>query len=303
MQIGIAGLGKMGYNMALRLLERGHQVLAFNRSYDKAEALAQHGAKPYKNLKHMISSLDKPRLIWLMLPAGEIVDKHIQELIPLLNKGDIIVDGANTHYPDDIRRAADLAEAGIHYVDAGVSGGIWGLKNGYCMMIGGERKIFDRIHPILSDLAPEDGLIYCGSHGAGHYAKMVHNGMEYAIMQAYAEGFELLKESRYSKEMDLSELAHIWNHGSVIRSWLLELCRDALRKNPDLEGIKGFVPDSGEGRWTVLEGVNSGVPLPVITASLFERFRSQQDEPFALKILSALRGEFGGHNVLREEKE
>lgn len=300
MKAGIIGLGKMGYNMALRLLGHGHDIVAYNRSYHKTQGLVENGATAAETLQVLVDQLEKPRIILLMLPAGNVVDEHIELLMQLLDQGDILIDGGNTHYPDDIRRAEILENRGINYLDAGVSGGIWGLQNGYCMMLGGKKEIFEHVRPLFADLAPPEGLIYCGDNGAGHFAKMVHNGIEYAIMQAYAEGFELMKESAYGGQLDLAALAHTWNHGSVIKSWLLELCASALYKNPELESIRPVVSDSGEGRWTVREGVDSGVPLPVIAASVFERFRSRQDNSFALRLLSALRGEFGGHAVEKE---
>ncbi|WP_129408843.1 phosphogluconate dehydrogenase (NAD(+)-dependent, decarboxylating) [Marinitoga lauensis] len=297
MKLGIIGLGRMGKNMAKRLLKDNHEVVVYNRTKEKVEDMVKKGAIGAFSLEEFVEKLDNPKIIWLMLPAGEITDDTINKLIPLLKKGDIIIDGANTYYKDDLRRSKKLKEYGIHYIDAGVSGGIWGLKEGYCTMIGGEKEIFEYIEPILKTLAPEDGYLYCGPNGAGHFVKMIHNGIEYGLMEAYGEGFELLKASEYGKYLNLHDVAHLWNHGSVIRSWLLELLENAFKNDDNLEEIQGYVEDSGEARWTVLEAVEKGVSIPIISNSLFKRFQSRQKDVFSDKVVAALRKEFGGHAV------
>lgn len=296
MQIGIMGLGRMGMNMSRRWLHGGHEVVAYNRSVGKVKILEEEGAKGAASVEELIEKLDKPRVLWIMLPAST-VDEQIEMITPLLSEGDLIVDGGNTNFKNDIRRSGELSKRGIHYMDAGVSGGIWGLKNGYCTMVGGERSDLERIEPLLKTLAPEDGYLYCGPVGAGHFVKMVHNGIEYGLMQAYGEGFELMKASPYSEGLDLGKIAHLWNQGSVVRSWLLELLEDALEKDPKLEGIKGYVEDSGEGRWTVEQAVELGVPATTLAHALFARFRSREKDAFSDKVLAALRNEFGGHEV------
>ncbi|SKA82839.1 6-phosphogluconate dehydrogenase [Desulfobaculum bizertense DSM 18034] len=303
MQIGMVGLGKMGMNMARRLLQDGHEVVAYNRSPAQTDALAKEygGAIAAHTLEELVEALEPPRLVWLMLPAGQIVEEHIVLFTNLLSRGDVLIDGGNSRFRDDIRRARQLKKHGLHYVDAGVSGGIWGLEIGYCTMVGGERDMFELLTPLLTSLAPENGFMYCGSHGAGHFVKMVHNGIEYGMMQAYAEGFALLDGSEYGKGLELSELAKLWNQGSVIRSWLLELTENALERDPHLINIAPYVEDSGEGRWTVEEAVRSAVPAPVLTLALMERFRSRQSNSFADRLLSALRNEFGGHAVRSAE--
>lgn len=303
MQIGMVGLGKMGMNMARRLLQDGHEVVAYNRSPAQTDALAKEygGAIAAHTLEELVEALEPPRLVWLMLPAGQIVEEHIVLFTNLLSRGDVLIDGGNSRFRDDIRRARQLKKHGLHYVDAGVSGGIWGLEIGYCTMVGGERDMFELLTPLLTSLAPENGFMYCGNHGAGHFVKMVHNGIEYGMMQAYAEGFALLDGSEYGKGLELSDLAHLWNQGSVIRSWLLELTENALERDPHLINIAPYVEDSGEGRWTVEEAVRSAVPAPVLTLALMERFRSRQSNSFADRLLSALRNEFGGHAVRSAE--
>jgi len=302
MQVGMIGLGRMGMNMARRLLIGGHHVVVYNRTYEKVEQMEKEGAEGSKSLEELIQKLSMPRVVWMMYPAGELVDETVSILSSLLSKGDVIVEGGNSFYKDDIRRARMLKTLDIHYVDAGVSGGIWGLKVGYCTMIGGDEADFKHIEPLLKTLAPPDGYLYCGSAGAGHFVKMIHNGIEYAIMEAYGEGFELLKSSPYGENLEIDKVAHLWNQGSVVRSWLLELLESALGKDPQLEGIKGYVDDSGEGRWTVLQAVESGVSAPVIVLSLFKRFQSRQDNLFSDKVLAALRNEFGGHAVVESDK-
>lgn len=295
MKIAMIGLGRMGMNMARRLLGGGHDVVAFNRSPGKIEEIVAEGAIGAFSMEEVIRNLEPPRIVWLMLPAGHVVDEHIRMLSAMLSPGDILIDGGNSYYKDDIRRAKKLAERKIHYLDAGVSGGIWGLRIGYCTMVGGDRDDFNKITPILETLAPKNGYLYCGKIGAGHFVKMVHNGIEYGMMQAYGEGFEILSASEYAEDFDYGDIAHLWNQGSVIRSWLLELAENAFRKESDLSDIRGTVQDSGEGRWTVLQAVETGVPAEVITISLMRRFRSRQQDPFTERVLAALRREFGGH--------
>ncbi len=299
MQIGMIGLGKMGINMARRLLRGGHEVFTYNRTPDRIKEISAEGAKGAYSIEELVKMLNPPRIIWLMVPAGKPVDEIIGRLQPLLERGDIIIDGGNSFYKDDIRHEEELKPYGIHYIDAGVSGGIWGLKIGYCLMIGGDEKIYGYAEPIFKTLAPENGYLYCGKTGSGHFVKMVHNGIEYGMMAAYAEGFEILKTSPYGSNMDLSRIANLWNHGSVIRSWLLELAESAFTKDKDLSSITGYVEDSGEGRWLVQQAVDTAVPLPVISSALFQRFRSREAGSFADKVLAALRHEFGGHGVVK----
>lgn len=302
MKIAMVGLGRMGMNMARRLLQGGHQVVAYNRTPDKVHELINEGAEGVFSLDDLAAKLDDRRIVWLMLPAGEITDKQIGKLQEILKKDDIIIDGGNSNFKDDLRRAKQLSKTGIRYLDAGVSGGIWGLKVGYCTMIGGEREDYEYLEPIFKTLAPPDGYLYCGPVGAGHYVKMIHNGIEYGMMQAYAEGFSLLEASPYGKDLDYAEVSHLWNQGSVIRSWLLELMETAFADDPKLDGLQGYVDDSGEGRWTVEEAIANGVPAPVITASIFQRFSSRRDNSFENRFLAALRREFGGHPVKFKKK-
>jgi len=298
MKLAMIGLGRMGMNMARRLLAGGHQIVAYNRTPDKTEQMVAEGAEGAFTLEEVTEKLDSPRIVWLMLPAGRVVDDHIDRLAPLVAKNDILIDGGNSFYKDDIRRAEQLEPQGIRYMDAGVSGGIWGLKIGYCTMIGGDRETYVTIEPILETLAPENGYLYCGKAGAGHFVKMVHNGIEYGMMQAYGEGFEILAASEFADGFDYADISHLWNQGSVIRSWLLELAEAAFRNDDKLSDISGHVDDSGEGRWTVIQAVETGVPAEVITLSLMRRFRSRQKDPFAERVLAALRREFGGHAVV-----
>ena len=297
MKLGMVGLGRMGMNMARRLLQGGHQVVAFNRSPEKTEEIMKEGAEGSFSLQELMGKLESPRIVWLMLPAGKLVDDHVDRLKKLLAPGDIIVEGGNSNYHDDIRRFADLLDGGVHYMDAGVSGGIWGLKVGYCTMVGGERNIFEFLEPVFKTLAPPDGYLYCGPAGAGHFVKMIHNGIEYGMMQAYGEGFALLEASPFADSLDFGEVARLWNQGSVIRSWLLELLEDAFAKDPKLTEIMGYVDDSGEGRWTVEQAIDSRVAAPVITMALFQRFQSRNENLFENRVLAALRREFGGHEV------
>jgi 6-phosphogluconate dehydrogenase len=272
----------------------------FNRTFEKAQELQdEHGAVAARSLEELVAALQPPRVVWLMLPAGQATDDTIALLTPMLQQGDILVDGANNNYKVSIAHGEQLAAQGIRFADAGVSGGIWGLQVGYCTMVGGEPDTFAQIEPLLKTLAPPDGYLHCGPFGAGHFVKMIHNGIEYGMMQAYAEGFEILQKSRY--EFDLQKISHLWNQGSVVRSWLLELAERAFADDADLSAIRGYVEDSGEGRWTVQESIDLNVPAPVITLSLQTRFRSRQDDSFGAKVLAALRNQFGGHAVKKAE--
>jgi len=303
MKLAMIGLGRMGMNMAKRLLKGGHEVVAYNRSSEKTDQLVKNGAIGAYSLSKVVEKLSQPRIVWIMLPAGRAVDDHIQELEDFLSPGDIVIDGGNTYYKDDIRRAGHLQEKGVWYMDAGVSGGIWGLRIGYCLMIGGDKETYQLLEPIFKTLAPEEGYLYCGPSGAGHFVKMVHNGIEYGMMQAYGEGFEILEASDYATSFNYADIAHLWNQGSVIRSWLLELAEDAFKKDEKLSDIMGYVEDSGEGRWTIQQALETGVPAQVITLSLLRRFRSRQDNPFSDRVLAALRREFGGHAVIPKNKK
>ena len=295
MRLGMIGLGKMGGNMATRLTQGGHEVVGYDRGEIPPARAQEMGISTAKNLKELVDQLPAPRTVWVMVPAGKPTQDTIDELATLLAPGDLIIDGGNTRYTDDIDRAEALKPSGIHYMDAGTSGGIWGLKVGYCLMVGGEKADFDRIEPILKTLAPPEGYLYCGPVGSGHFVKMVHNGVEYAMMQSYAEGFEIMQASRYN--LDLAQIAQLWQQGSVVRSWLLELTAGALKQNPTLEGPAAYVEDSGEGRWTVEESIQTAVPAPTIYTALMMRFRSRQDNSFGARMLSAMRNAFGGHAV------
>jgi 6-phosphogluconate dehydrogenase len=301
-EIAMIGLGRMGMNMVRRLLKGNHQVIAYNRTPNKTDQIVKEGAIGAYSLPELVEKLSPPRMVWLMLPAGPTIDDHLDQLKDLLSAGDLVIDGGNTYYKDDIRRAEMLAEKGIQFVDAGVSGGIWGLEVGYCTMVGGRKENFEYLEPIFKTLAPEDGYLYCGATGAGHFVKMVHNGIEYGMMQAYGEGFDILEASPYAASLNYAEVAHLWNQGSVIRSWLLELAEAAFKKDPKLSDIRGYVEDSGEGRWTVQQAVETGVSAPVISLSLFQRFRSREEDAYSDKVIAALRREFGGHAVV-EAKE
>lgn len=295
MQLGLIGLGRMGMNMARRWVQAKHEIVVYNRTKEKVDEAVKDGAVGTTSLEDFVKHLKTPRVVWLMLPTGQPLEDHIQQLSKLLSKGDMIVDGGNSNYKDDIRHTEELRAKGIKYMDAGVSGGIWGLKLGYCTMVGGDESDFKHIEPLLKDLAPKDGYMYCGAAGAGHFVKMVHNGIEYGMMQAYGEGFEILQASPYKP--DSGKVAKLWNQGSVIRSWLLELAADAFKEDSSLAGVSGYVEDSGEGRWTVQQAVESGVAAPVITLSLYQRFLSRQKDAFSNKVLSALRAKFGGHAI------
>ncbi len=302
MEIGFVGLGKMGMNMVERLRRDNHKIVAFDLEPDKLREVSTFGADGVDSLKAMVARLKPPRGVWVMVPAGEPTETTINHLAELLEPDDTVIDGGNSNFHDDVRRAAALAKKKLHLVDAGTSGGIWGLKVGYCLMIGGEQEIFRRYEPIFKTLAPRDGYGYMGGSGAGHYVKMVHNGIEYGLMQAYAEGFEAMHKSEY--RLDLAKVASLWGQGSVVRSWLLELTADTLQRDPGLRHIKGFIVDSGEGRWMVQDAIDKDISAPIITMSLFARFRSRADKgaegTFAEKLVAALRGQFGGHTVVKE---
>jgi len=295
MELGFIGLGKMGMNMVARLQQGKHRVVAYDRTADLIKQAEGAGCVGASSLEDLVSKLKTPRAVWIMVPSGSPTEETVAKVASLLSSGDIIIDGGNTNFHDDVRRAGELKKNGLHYIDAGTSGGIWGLTLGYCLMVGGEKAIVEKLAPIFTTLAPEDGWAYMGSHGAGHYVKMVHNGIEYSMMQGYAEGFELMSKSEYN--LNLGKIADLWMHGSVVRSWLLELSAGFLKENPKLDGLKGYVQDSGEGRWTVLDAIDKSVPLPTLTAALFTRFRSRQTDSFAEKMLAAMRNAFGGHAV------
>jgi 6-phosphogluconate dehydrogenase len=316
MQLAMIGLGRMGANMTRRLLRGGHDVTVFNRSADKVKELVAEGARGAATLDELVQALAPPRIVWLMVPAGDATDQVVNELSTRLARGDTIIDGGNTRYKDDVRRARLLEPRGIHYVDVGTSGGVWGLERGYCLMIGGPQPVVERLDPIFATLAPGNGVsasgkrgstaargyLHCGPIGAGHFVKMIHNGIEYGVMQAYAEGFDILQTAssgtrpdgeRY--EFDLAEIAEVWRHGSVISSWLLDLTASALAEDPKLSAFSGVVQDSGEGRWTIETAIEQSVSVDVLAASLFARFRSRRDHTFGEKVLSAMRHKFGGH--------
>ena len=298
MRIGFIGLGRMGANMVRRLIRDQHEIVIYNRTPEKTREVAAEGAEPAFSIEELVSKLQKPRAVWVMVPAGDATEAQIEELLEHLEPGDTIIDGGNTNFHDDVRRHQALKERGIEYVDAGTSGGIWGLQVGYCLMVGGDPDPVTRLEPIFTSLAPKGGFLHVGGPGAGHYVKMVHNGIEYGLMQAYAEGFEIMHASDY--HLDLHAISKLWGQGSVVRSWLLELLESALAGDQDLSHLKGWVADSGEGRWTILEAIDKDVPAPVITLSLLTRFRSRQDDSYGAKVLAALRNEFGGHAVKTE---
>ena len=296
MEIGFVGLGRMGKNMVLRLLRGGHRVVAWDPNAASVAEVAGAGAVGASGMGDLIAQLrDRPRAVWVMVPSGDPTEQVIRELGQALDRGDIVVDGGNSHYKESVRRGALLRERGVTFVDSGTSGGIWGLENGYCLMVGGEEAACKRLEPVFLTLAPPDGYARMGENGSGHFVKMIHNGIEYGLMEAYAEGFEILSASDY--RLDLARIASLWRNGSVVRSWLLDLAADALREDPKLDHVKDYVEDSGEGRWTVVESVERAVPAPVLTLALQARFRSRQSASFAGKMLAALRHKFGGHAV------
>jgi 6-phosphogluconate dehydrogenase len=320
MQLGMVGLGRMGGNIVRRLMRNGHRCVVFDQSPAAIATLVKEGATGGVDLKRLVAGLEQPRAVWVMLPAGEITEHAVMQLGELLDKGDTIIDGGNSFYKDDIRRAQALAAKGIHYLDCGTSGGVWGLERGYCMMIGGEKDLVDRLDPIFAALAPgagdipvtpgrkgrdprvERGYVHCGPSGAGRFVKMIHNGIEYGLMQAYAEGFNILRKAASDElpadqrfHLDLPDIAEVWRRGSVIGSWLLDLTAIALAEDPELKRYSGFVEDSGEGRWTIMAAIEEAVPADVLSAALYARFRSREKESFSDKLLSAMRHQFGGH--------
>ncbi|HPF34798.1 MAG TPA: decarboxylating 6-phosphogluconate dehydrogenase [Candidatus Krumholzibacteria bacterium] len=338
MKIGMIGLGRMGANMVLRLMEHGHECVVHDRSADAVQSLAKQGAEGHTDLADFVAALPAPRTVWLMIPAG-VVDAAVAELAERLDPGDVVIDGGNSFYQDDMRRAAELRAKGIDYLDVGTSGGVWGRERGYCLMIGGPQEAVRRLDPVFQALAPgrgdiprtpgreslggtaEQGYLHCGPAGAGHFVKMVHNGIEYGVMAAYAEGFNILKHAdaghvqqehsaettpmrdpdAYKFDLDLADVAEVWRRGSVISSWLLDLTATALAENPTLEGFAGRVSDSGEGRWTAIAAIETGTPAPVLTAALYQRFSSRGEDEFAGKVLSAMRYQFGGHHERKSE--
>ena len=300
MQLGMVGLGKMGANMTLRLLQGGHDVVVFDVDPEAVHKSVDDGATGASSLEELVRSLEAPRAVWVMVPAGPITQDTVDALGGLMQEGDTIVDGGNSRFTDTLQRAEELSEKGISFVDAGTSGGVWGLKEGYCLMVGGDKENVSRLEPVFTTLAPENGYAHVGPAGAGHFVKMVHNGIEYSMMQAYGEGFEVLEKNGHF-ELDLAQIAELWRHGSVIRSWLLDLAASALKKNPGLEGVSDYVDDSGEGRWTLGVAIDQAVPMPALALALFTRFASREQELFAGKLISALRNEFGGHAVHRKE--
>ena len=303
MEIGMVGLGRMGGNMAHRLVNAGHRVLAYDRDAAAVAASQETGASGMASLEELAGKLSVPRAVWVMLPSGQPTEETIQDLASILEPGDVALDGGNSYYKDSIRRGEMLASHGIEFLDVGSSGGVWGLVHGYALMVGGKTEVVQRLEPVFRSLAPSEdsGYAHVGPLGSGHFVKMVHNGIEYGLMQAYAEGFELMA-AKEEFDLDLAKIAESWREGSVVRSWLLELTAAALKEEPGLESLRAYVDDSGEGRWAVQESVELGVPAPVITLSLQQRFRSRQEEPFGAKLLAAMRNQFGGHAVRRTEE-
>ncbi|MDF1570577.1 MAG: decarboxylating 6-phosphogluconate dehydrogenase [Bacteroidales bacterium] len=295
MKIGFIGLGKMGHNMVQRLLNDNHEVVVWNIDPAPVKSLEELGATGASSVEELAGKLPERKIVWLMVPAGKPVDENLDQLIQLLNPGDIVIDGGNSNWKETQERAARAWEKEVFFLDCGTSGGVWGLQNGYCLMYGGDKEAADYAEPIFKTLAPTDGYVYCGDSGAGHFVKMIHNGIEYGMMQSYAEGFEILEKSPFG--IDLPAVADAWQYGSVVRSWLLELAVNALKEDPRLEKLEDYVPDSGEGRWTIQAAIDLDVPAPVITNALFARFQSRQQESFAMKMLAALRNQFGGHAV------
>ena len=295
MKIGLIGLGKMGSNMVLRLLKDKHEVIVYDRSPDPVKDLEKQGALGADSVPDLLKKLPKQKIVWLMVPSGDPTIQTIREISVQLSKGDIVIDGGNSYYKNSVLMAKELAKKEIHFLDAGTSGGIWGLERGYCLMVGGEKETFEQCEPIFKTLAPQDGYLHVGPNGAGHFVKMIHNGIEYGMLQAYGEGFEIMNASDY--KLDFTKISHLWNQGSVIRSWILELAENAFGKNPKLSGIDPYVDDSGEGRWMVTEAMERNVSAPIISLSLFERLRSREKDCFSAKVIAALRNEFGGHAI------
>ena len=300
MQIGLIGLGKMGFNLGMNMHRHKHEVVAFDLNQQALQSINQKGILTTDSIEQLVAALKGRRVIWMMIPAGEAVDLTIQEILPLLRAGDILIDGGNSNYKDSMRRAQDLDTKGIDYLDCGTSGGMDGALNGICAMVGGKKEVFTYCEPLFKDLAVPDGYLYCGPSGAGHFVKMIHNGIEYGMMQSIAEGFEVLNKSEFN--LDLKSVAGVWNHGSVVRSWLMELTENALSKDPKLDSIKGIMHSSGEGKWTLETALEKQIATPVIALSLLMRYRSLQEDTFSGKIIAALRNEFGGHAVVREVK-
>ncbi len=300
MQIGMVGLGRMGANMVERLLQGGHEVAAFDRNPDVVKTSAAQGATGCNTLEDLVKALRPPRAVWVMVPAGPPTRDSVTALEKLLGKDDVVIDGGNSYWKEAKAQAEMLGRKGIYFIDAGVSGGIWGLKIGYCLMVGGDAAACKRLEPIFLTLAPKDGYLRVGPVGSGHFVKMVHNGIEYVMLQGYGEGFEVLEASEFGAQLDLEKISHLWNQGSVIRSWLLELAELAFAKDAKLENIAGYVDDTGEGRWTVLDAIDLSVPVPTLALSLFMRFRSRQQDSFSAKVIAALRNEFGGHAIKAE---
>jgi 6-phosphogluconate dehydrogenase len=298
MKVGMVGLGRMGGNMTIRLIRFGHEVVAFDPNEEARQNAVAAGAQEAASLEDIVSKLEAPRTIWIMVPAGAITDETLGRLAAVMSEGDVIIDGGNCNWKESKRHGEQLKTKGIAFLDCGTSGGIWGLENGYCLMVGGERGAFERVEPILRALAPQDGYSHVGPSGAGHFVKMVHNGIEYGLLAAYGEGFEILEASDF--DLDLPTIAGVWRYGSVVRSWLLELLVDAFQRDPDLADVKGYVEDSGEGRWTVQAAIDHSVPAPITALALFNRFASRQDESYAAKVIAALRQEFGGHAIKQE---
>ena len=295
MKIGMVGLGKMGGNMTLRLLQDGHEVVGYAPDPGNVDAVVKEGATGASSVSDIVAKLESPRIVWTMVPAGAVTTSVINELAGELSSGDLVIDGGNSYYKDGLERAALLSDQGISFIDCGTSGGIWGLREGYCLMIGAERSAFDMAEPIFRSLAPPNGYAHVGPPGTGHFVKMVHNGIEYAMMQGYGEGFDIMHSS--DMDIDIAQVAEVWRYGSVVRSWLLDLAADALKQDPGLQSVAGWVEDSGEARWTVQAAVENAVPAPAIALALFARFSSRQPDSFAAKLMAALRREFGGHAV------
>ena len=298
MKLGMVGLGRMGGNMTVRLVQRGHEVVAFDPAPEAVELAVVAGAEGASSLAVVCATLPTPKVVWLMVPSGDITESIVRELGGILGNGDVVIDGGNSNWHDSLRRAEQLGAGGIRFLDAGTSGGVWGLANGYCLMVGGDAEAIAVAEPAFLALAPEGGYAHVGPSGAGHFTKMVHNGIEYGMLAAYGEGFEILERAPF--DLDLQAIAGIWRNGSVVRSWLLDLLHDALEKDPDLASIRGYVDDSGEGRWTLQAAIDQDVPAPILAAALFSRFASRQDESFSAKVIAALRNEFGGHSVKPE---